>query len=395
MKIRRTTLIAAVLLGTLLQADTARACPLCEAIGTQTLSEQVDEANVIAIVRLVSISAPKQGRAASTESVPQALFRTVEIIKSTPTHKPDHVSVPFSREAVAGSTFLLTGVTTDKDQAKEQAKQNDKIQWAAPIRLTARSRSYVKQLASLPKKGPQRLAFFQAFLEDDEELLASDSYDEFARASYAAIKAFKDELDRGQLLAWIQSPDMPATRKRLYLMMLSACGTEAEIPMLEQLLRQEDRKAKAGFDSVIACYLTLTGPQGLKLVNDLFLHNKSAAYIDTYATIMALRFHAAETDVIPREQIMSSLRLVLGRPQMADLVIPDLARGQDWSAIDQLVEMFKNANSSSSWSRIPIINYLRACPLPEAKAHLAQLEQIAPKAFEQANSLFPVQTKSN
>lgn len=151
------------------------------------------------------------------------------------------VCVPFSREAATGGTFLLTGVTKDGDKSKDSAgpEDSENIQWASPIRLTTRAQAYVKRLATLPRRGPERLAFFQAYLEGDEELLASDSYDEFARASYADITAFKHEIDREQLVAWIQTPEMPPTRKRLYLMMLSGCGTEAELPMLEQLLREK------------------------------------------------------------------------------------------------------------------------------------------------------------
>ena len=33
---------------------------------------------------------------------------------------------------------------------------------------------------------------------------------------------------------------------------------------------------------------------------------------------------------------------MLDRPQLADLVIPDLARWEDWSVMDRLVELFKN-----------------------------------------------------
>jgi len=37
-----------------------------------------------------------------------------------------------------------------------------------------------------------------------------------------------------------------------------------------------------------------------------------------------------------------------------------------------------------------VINYLRACPLPEAAAQLGELEKIDPAAFKRATSFFPV-----
>jgi hypothetical protein len=81
---------------------------------------------------------------------------------------------------------------------------------------------------------------------------------------------------------------------------------------------------------------------------------------------------------------------MLDRPQLADLVIPDLARWQDWSAMDRLVQLFKEADEQSSWVRVPVIKYLKECPLPEAKQHIEELAKIDPKVVQQANSLFPL-----
>jgi hypothetical protein len=80
---------------------------------------------------------------------------------------------------------------------------------------------------------------------------------------------------------------------------------------------------------------------------------------------------------------------MLDRPELADLVIPDLARWQDWSAMDRLVKLFKDADQNSSWVRVPVINYLRACPLPEAKQHIEELAKIDPDAVKRASSFFP------
>ncbi len=113
--------------------------------------------------------------------------------------------------------------------------------------------------------------------------------------------------------------------------------------MLEEMIKSKDRQTKGALDALVAAYLTLKGPDGMPLVEDLFLKNKDAEYTDTYATIMALRFHGTEEKIIPRERLLAGIRLMLDRPQLADLVIPDLARWEDWSVMDRLVELFKNA----------------------------------------------------
>jgi hypothetical protein len=127
----------------------------------------------------------------------------------------------------------------------------------------------------------------------------------------------------------------------------------------------------------------------MPLVEDLFLKNADAEYTDTYSAIMALRFIGTETTAISRDRLMEGLRHMLSRPKLADLVISDLTRWQDWSAMPRLVELFKTADEQSSWVRVPVINYLRACPLPEAKKHLEELAAIDPEAVKRASFYVP------
>ena len=80
---------------------------------------------------------------------------------------------------------------------------------------------------------------------------------------------------------------------------------------------------------------------------------------------------------------------MLDRPQLADLVIPDLAKWEDWSQMARLVSLFKDADEKSSWVRVPVINYLRACPLPKSKEHIKELEKVDPAAVKRARTFFP------
>ncbi len=158
------------------------------------------------------------------------------------------------------------------------------------------------------------------------------------------------------------------------------------------MLRSDDREVKAGLDAMIACYLILEGPAGLPLVEDLFLKNEKAEYADTYAAIMALRFHGTETQVFDKPRLVEAFRHMLRRAELADLVIPDLARWEDWESLPQLVELFQKADESSSWVRVPVINYLRVCPLPEAKRQIEELSKIDPEAVRRAETFFPFDT---
>jgi hypothetical protein len=169
---------------------------------------------------------------------------------------------------------------------------------------------------------------------------------------------------------------------------MGVAGGQGDIQLLERLLKSEDRKDRAGLDALIGCYITLKGKKALPLIEDLFLKNENAEYADTYGAIMALRFHGTEGGVVSREDVLVSLRCMLDRPKVADLIIPDLARWEDWDAMPRLVQLFKDADDKSSWVRVPVINYLRACPKPEAKKYIAELEKLDPVAVKRARTYF-------
>jgi hypothetical protein len=79
---------------------------------------------------------------------------------------------------------------------------------------------------------------------------------------------------------------------------------------------------------------------------------------------------------------------------LADLVIPDLARWEDWSQIERLVRLFKEADEESSWVRVPVVNYLLVCPKPEAKQYIKELEKIDPDAVKRARIFLPFSSGS-
>src|SRR5205807_2474221 len=117
-------------------------------------------------------------------------------------------------------------------------------------------------------------------------------------------------------------------RRRLYLTMLGVCGDKSDISLFEDMLKANDGRPKAALDALIAAYLTLKGPEGMPLIEDLFL-KKDSEYVDTYAAIMALRFHGQEEKIIPRARLLEALHYMLDRPKLADTVVNDFARWED------------------------------------------------------------------
>lgn len=375
MKRRLTQCVVAIVV--LVVAGGARSlwgCPFCAAT-SQTFSEELATMDVAVIAKLVKLP-PVSDKVG--EELQKATFEVVEVIKGEAHLKPrQKIETLYFGDGTLGRSFLVMGISPPD------------VMWSTPLPLTDRAVAYLKEVVRLPKDNTQRLVFFQKYLEDEDEMLARDAYDEFARAPYAEVKAIKQHIDHDRIVGWIKNPDIPASRRRLYLVMLGIVGSEKDLPMLEEMLKSSDRKAKSGLDALIACYLTLKGEAGLPLIERLFLANASADYADTYAAIMALRFHGTEGGVIDAKRLVKALHHMLDRPELADLVIPDLAKWEDWSVMDRLFELYKTANEKNSWVRVPVVNYLRACPLPRAKKLLQECEKIDPAAVKRANTFFP------
>lgn len=357
------------------------ACPFCSA-PARTLSEDLAASDIVVFAKLVEKGVVgADPMATATDQRGEAKFEIIKQIKGKE-HLAGNTKIEafYFGDAEPGAQFLITGMVLPE------------IKWTTPLPLSARGEKYVSSLLTLPEKGPDRLSFFWGFLEDEDSLLAQDSYDEFARASYADVVALKGKLDREKLINWINSPDLAQSRRRLYFTLLGVCGQPEDIVMLEDMMKSNDRRAKAGLDALIGCYLALNGPQGMPLVEDLFLKKKDAEYSDTYAAIMALRVMGQESEVVPRPRLLEALRYMLERPDLADLVIPDLARWEDWSVMDRMVKLFKDANPGSNFVRVPVVNYLEAASRQKnetgekAKAAIDELATIDPEAVKRAKA---------
>ena len=345
------------------------ACPFCSAINL-TFAEQMAANDIVVVAKLLEAPPVIDDPEAD---LPKAKFSITKVLKGDVVKEGmEFRTILVGREKI-GTEFLIMGVDPPR------------VAWSTPMKAGKRVVEYISKLDTLPGAGPGRLEFFQKYFEDEDSLLAFDAYDEFAKAPYKDMIALKPKMDREQLVEWIKSPETSINRRRLYFVMLGICGVDEDVKMLEGFIKSGDRKLQRGLDSLIACYLNLKGADGIGLIEKEFLVNRKVEYVDTLAAVSALRFHGTEMDIVPRKRIVSAIRLLLDRPRMADMIIPDLARWEDWSVMEKLVTLFKEADEDTNWIRVPIITYLRACPKPEAKTYISELAKIDPNAVRRAD----------
>ena len=68
--------------------------------------------------------------------------------------------------------------------------------------------------------------------------------------------------------------------------------------------------------------------------------------------------------------------LLRERAPLAETIIEDFARWEDWSVAPQLMAIY--AGGQQPWNNAMIIKYLQACPQPAAKHFLQKLASDEP-----------------
>ena len=170
----------------------AHACPFCSAV-SQTFSEEIDTMDVAVIAKLVKVP-PASDEAGRRDRRRRRLksLRSSRAKGSSKRARRSRRSI--SATAPPGKSFLVMGIDPPK------------VMWSTPLPLTGPGIKYLTSILKLPKDGADRLVFFQKHLEDEDEMLARDAYDEFARAPYAQVKELKDKLNHDQIRGLDQEP---------------------------------------------------------------------------------------------------------------------------------------------------------------------------------------------
>ena len=336
-----------------------------------TFTDQLSGQDVVVAAKLVEVPELPE---TPGEDLPKATFEITKVLKG-------------QKSVDAGMTFkaLLVGRYKPGKEFLVMGVDPPTIVWTTPIKASKRLIKYLEDIQSLPESGADRLAFFQEYFEDDVTSIAFDAYDEFAKAPYSDLVDLKDRMQRDKLMAWVKDPELAINRRRLYLTMLGVCGTAKEGEEMKEMITDGGTSNLRGLDALLASYLCLEGESGVDLVEQKFLRNEKSEFTDTMAAVSALRFHATEVDFIDKKKIVSAVKSLLDRPKVADLIIPDLARWEDWSVMDKLVTMFKESDDDKRWLRVPIVSYLIACPLPKAKVYLEELKELDPASVQRAN----------
>ncbi|MCH8830137.1 MAG: hypothetical protein IID45_11230 [Planctomycetes bacterium] len=391
---RRRTLIfglAVLVTASISFSSAAVACPACGRVLVPTWSERLAQSDAAVLVQWVSArkgSLEPKSPAVSTFEVLQIARDTDKRLK-----KGQRIFLPGYTSGKPGNLFFLWG--------KSARTSKQPIAWRTPEAVSETAYYYITQTPSPELAGPERLRFYLKFFEYPDPLISDDAYAEFAKARYIHVKALAKEMSRTKVRQWLASPETPQNRIGLYGLMLGLCGTKEDIPFLEKRIVQLKQKFRLGIDGVIAGYLMLVGDKGLDLIDREKFRKKKVPFSETYSALQAIRIIWTYGDGrIGKERLRQSMRILLERPNLVELVLPDLSRWKDWSVQSRLIREYGKGPFESFGARRSIIRYLIAStrdlpqdvngprPLPArvttARKALDALKKKDPRAYRHA-----------
>ncbi|WP_417847531.1 hypothetical protein [Thalassoglobus sp.] len=371
---------------------TALACPFCDA-PSLTLTEQLSASQAAVLVQWAGgEEADREKSFSGTTS-----YEIIEVVEdeSNKLEKGKTIKLDRYRASKKGDLFLLLGTLTD-----------DRIEWSSPLEVTETSYNYMKQ--SPPQDAPtqKRLAYFMKFLEYPDALIATDAYSEFANAPYKDIVPLRNIMPREKLREWLKDPEgapSRATRTGLFGLLLGLSGNEDDAEFMKAKILEESDTFRLGIDGVMSGYLVLTGDEGLDVIDEHKLRNREVPFSETFAAMQALRFMWTYGDNrISPDRLRQSMRILLDRPTLADLVIVDLARWDDWGVMDKLMELYDDEEYQVPSIKRAIVRFMLiaeknnataaegevADHVKQATANLEKLRKEDPKTVKSAERYF-------
>ena len=359
--VRTTGRLAILILFLGLMCGQLVACPFCKA-PSLTLSEQIEEADVVMLLKLGSILPAQDGKRSRLR---HGRFEVIDEFTSQSSHSPrkttSNLELLLAPDWRPGDLFVLI-------RRKASGRNVD-----VPLPVSRTVWRYLKSMPPQTEATPDRLCFFVRYLEHPDTTIANDAYGEFANAPYEDIVAIRDTLPRTRLRQWVFDSRIDRsvieTRLGLYGMLLGLCGNQSDASLLKRVIVDDwksDDDFRLGIDGMIGGYLLLTGEDGLEIIERTKLTNPDVSFAETYAGMQALRFAWTYGDgVIKPERLRKAMRLLLERPELTDLVIADLARWKDWEIQPRLMQMYDEEAYQVTAIKRAIIRFMLVSSRPE------------------------------
>ncbi len=357
----------------------------------EPLARQVERSVTTLVVKPVG-SVPRNE---TTRFPGETTFEIAEVLKDTGGQftAGKTLRYPEETETEDGATFLLFSFQEDRKDA----------QWSHTVPITDAVLRYLKGVPGPDAPIADRLRYFVQFLEHDDSQLSTEAFLELQYSEFENLELLKPDLSRRKLRSWLTDSQTEPTRVSLYSLLLGLVGNADDASYLEARILTPSEDIGLEVRGIVAGYLMLTGEEGLDVIDREMLADPEEPINEAVSALQGLRFlwdHPQGN--VSKDRLRSSMRLLLGRPELADLAISDLARWNDWSVADRLMELYNDEDFDIPSIKRAIVQYYflatrlppddeRAPPRETAARcaeHLAQIRKIDLETVRRAERFF-------
>lgn len=383
---RHSLFVTAICLIAFVHANVSPGCPYCPRSNEATLCERLASADIACIVKFVE---SKNGEELSMQTT---TFQIEKLMKPFGSFKKnDRFVVSFGQTAKKGDPFLIMG-----------QMQDNEMEWSLPIPLDELwgVYRYLDKAPSPERPADQRLSYFLKYLDNENQQISNDAFDEFARARFEDVVQIVPQLSRDDLRRWLNDPNPQLDpRRAFYAMLLGLCGNSDDARFLEQKIFApiDPTRNRLGIDGMMGGYLILKREAGLKklveqkvLVVPKEVDPSDPRLSDMAALKMTLNFlWDFRRQDFTEDSLRTAMRAFLDRPEFADLAIIDLARWKDWTPLDRLIGEYGHEPWDTKSQKAKVVAYVLSCRKDAPPDANGKLPAHAVKAQEFLDSLDP------
>jgi hypothetical protein len=249
-------------------------------------------------------------------------------------------------------------------------------------------------LAIQPVNIVARLRYCLDFVDHPEKEIANDALAEFRKVSDGEMSQAARKLPAAKLRRWLRDPHAKTWQLAPFAVMLGHCGTAEDAILLRSLairLMKEVEKS-AGLDGVLAGYVLLRPKEGCLYLRKV-LANQANGFLHHYSALRAIRYlHDTRPDVIDKQSIVEVMKLALGQPEIADLIIEHLRRWRCWDLTSHILPMFNRQGEKNALIRRAVLRYSLQCPHRQAAVFVAERRKLDSSTVADAEELLGLES---